>query len=43
MDEVEEVRLRIQDMKEENEWHISALTLPKNMFNIFYRRRELIN
>ena len=38
-DEVEEVKLkevslRIQDMKEENELHISPITLPKNMFNM---------
>ena len=31
---MKEVSLRIQDMKEENELHISALTLPKNMFNM---------
>ena len=39
IDEVEEVKvkevsLRIQDIKEENELHISALILPKNMFNM---------
>ena len=39
IDEVEEVKvkevsLRIQDMKKENELHMSALTLPKNMFNM---------
>ena len=31
---VKEVSLRIQDMKIENELHMSALTLPKNMFNV---------
>ena len=31
---VQEVSLRIQDMRENNELHISALTLPKNMFNM---------
>ena len=31
---VKEVSLRIQDIKEENELYISALTLPKNMFNM---------
>ena len=31
---VKEVSLRIQGMKEENELHISALTLPKSMFNM---------
>ena len=43
IDEVEEVRveevsLRIQDVKEENELHISALTLPKTIisqYNLF--------
>ena len=39
IDEVEEVKvkevsLRIQDIKQENELHISALILPKNMFNM---------
>ena len=35
---VEEVSLRIQDVKEENELHISALTLPKTIisqYNLF--------
>ena len=36
---VEEVSLRIQDVKEENELHISALTLPKtcliSQYNLF--------
>ena len=31
---MKEVSLRIQGMKEENELHISALTLPKSMFNM---------
>ena len=31
---MKEVSLRIQDIKEENELYISALTLPKNMFNM---------
>ena len=30
----ERVSLKIQNMKEENELYISALTLPKNMFNM---------
>ena len=30
----DEVSLRVQDMKEENELYISALTLPKSMFNM---------
>ena len=39
IDEVEEVKvkevsLRIQDIKQENKLHISALILPKNMFNM---------
>ena len=31
---MKEVSLKIQNMKEENELYISALTLPKNMFNM---------
>ena len=31
---MKEVSLRIEDMKEENKLHISASTLPKNMFNM---------
>ena len=31
---VKEVSLRIQHLKKENELHISALTLSKNMFNM---------
>ena len=31
---MKEVSLRIQDMKEENEFHILAVTSPKNMFNM---------
>ena len=31
---MKEVSLRIQGMKEENELHISASTLPKSMFNM---------
>ena len=52
IDEVEEVKvkeviLRIHDMNEENKLHISALTLPKNMFNIpaqyILQKKKLIN